>query len=401
MPGSWYRLLHQFCTELYFSRVTVLNRGALPDSGPTLYVGLHCNGAIDGLVYRHVVPRAEFMISTQLRRNLLGKLFFDGIEVVRSKDAGNPRANAAALEQCCALLERGGELFVFPEGTSTLGPRHLPFKTGAARIAWNCVQRGRGPRLRIVPMGVRYECAWAFRSRVEVLVGDDISIAGLDGMESQAAISELHARITRALEHVGINVESDAMLRQLQQLAYIATLGTPRSYYRTLKRLERGVPDPILRAWAQLAPRLTTSRLLRHQDVPLFPDGPIILYTFAFLLLAPWVALGLWINLPPLLAGWFASRRLADGRNVVSLWKILVGIPCFILWVPMMQALCFRLGGLWACGLYTALTVVALAGYYRMKKLAVTIINGLLHPGLRREVLRFRRTVLEALETST
>src|ERR1041385_6496227 len=34
----------------------------------------------------------------------------------------------------------GGELFVFPEGTSSLGPRHLPFKAGGAQLALDCLE---------------------------------------------------------------------------------------------------------------------------------------------------------------------------------------------------------------------------------------------------------------------
>ena len=81
MRDSWHRLLHGFCNRVYFDRVTVLHPERLPAVGPVLYLGLHRNGAVDGFLYHDLVPRTVFMISTQLRRNPLGKLFFSGIAV--------------------------------------------------------------------------------------------------------------------------------------------------------------------------------------------------------------------------------------------------------------------------------------------------------------------------------
>lgn len=43
------------------------------------------------------------------------------------------RGNEAALELAALALAQGQSVFVFPEGTSSLGPRHLPYRRGAAR----------------------------------------------------------------------------------------------------------------------------------------------------------------------------------------------------------------------------------------------------------------------------
>ena len=71
MTDLWYRGLHRFCTWVYFARVTVIYPERLPAAGPVLYLGLHRNGAMDGFVYHSLLPRARFLISTQLRRNPL------------------------------------------------------------------------------------------------------------------------------------------------------------------------------------------------------------------------------------------------------------------------------------------------------------------------------------------
>src|SRR5262245_49559470 len=136
MTDAWYLGFRRFCNAVYFARVEVLHPERLPQSGAALYVGTHRNGAVDGFIYHAICPRSVFMISAQLRRSLIGRLFFDGIEVVRAKDRAksDDQTNAPAMQQCLELLRSGGELFIFPEGTSSLGPRHLPFQSGAARL---------------------------------------------------------------------------------------------------------------------------------------------------------------------------------------------------------------------------------------------------------------------------
>jgi 1-acyl-sn-glycerol-3-phosphate acyltransferase len=165
---AWYRFFHNFCTCCYFHRISVVNPQNLPHSRPALYLGLHRNGAVDGLVYHSILSRPRFLISSQLRRSLLGKLFFSGIEVARSKDEGDRGGNPAALEHCRNLLESGRELFILPEGTSSLGPRHLPFRGGAARLLLKYLETGGS--IDVIPLGITYECPWAFRSSVEVIV---------------------------------------------------------------------------------------------------------------------------------------------------------------------------------------------------------------------------------------
>jgi len=60
MKSLWYRWCHWLCARLYFERITVLHPERLPENGPVLYVGLHRNGAVDGFIYRQVLPRGFF-----------------------------------------------------------------------------------------------------------------------------------------------------------------------------------------------------------------------------------------------------------------------------------------------------------------------------------------------------
>ena len=396
----WYNSLYRFVNAVYFARITVMHRERLPRRGPVLFVGLHRNGAVDGFVYHRALGGPVFLISTQLRRNWLARLFFQGIAVTRTKDCeeAGREGNEAALRRCLEHLRAGGRLFVFPEGTSSLGPRHLPFKSGAAWLMED-YQAGGGPPLQVVPVGIHYECPWAFRSKVEVVIGSPLAAEPDAGVGRLERLKQTKRRLQAGLEQVGINVISAEYQEAIQRLAYVSTLATDWCYFDSLKALEHSIPEVILAESAGLENELRGRRLLRHQNVPLFPMGRVLLCVVALLAVAPVVLAAILLNLPPYLAGWLAGRKLPDDRNVISLWKILVGVPAFALWAGLVAGATVLSGHFLLLAAYALLTWLGVALYYRVKKLAVAVHNGLRYPALRGRMLAFRQTVLRALSS--
>ena len=391
----WYRGWHWFCTRVYFRKITVFHPERMPANGPVLYLGLHRNGAVDGFIYHTLVGQARFLISIQLRKNPVSRLFFDGIEVTRQKDEGNKAQNYEALRQCLQVLRDGKSLFIFPEGTSSLGPRHLPFKSGAVNILLHFLAEGRA--LQVIPLGIHYACPWEFRSKVEIVVGKAICTDLPEGLSPLGEIKEMKRRCERALGEVGINVDTPARQENIQQLAYIATLGTNRSYFAALKQLENGIPAGIQSEWEEIQSELSRHRLLRHQQVPLFPTTLVALYLLRLIVTSPIVLLAMLLNAPPLLAGWWAGQKFSDGPNVISLWKILVGLPLFVIWTTAMLAMITLLGGLGWALLYLGMTFAGLKLYAHSKKLCVAVYNSFRYPNLRGRALAFRNRVLQEL----
>lgn len=388
---KWHPLFHGFIRHLYFSRITITGREHLPAEGPLLVLCLHRNGAVDAFVDRGAISGMTFMVKAALRRGLMGKLFFDGVEVVRSSDGGQRGDQLEAIETCAQHLRDGKRLGIFPEGTSQLGPRHLPFKSGAARIALRYLESG--SPLKVVPLGIHYECPWAFRSRVEVTIGPPLTLA--PGIE----LNEIKAVFTRALEEVGLNVPDEEWLDLAQKFAYIATLGTRRGYFDALKSFERRLPGEAMAAWKNFAEKTRGRRVLRHQGVPLFPLG----MTWAYVLLTAVLALpvlgGALVNLPPLAIACWAGKRFPDDTNVIALWRILTGVPVLLLWAVAWALTAAALGSGWLMIAYLALTWLATRGWYRLGKLAVVAWNGTFHPDLRKDALAIRQAVLFALES--
>jgi 1-acyl-sn-glycerol-3-phosphate acyltransferase len=389
-------IFHGFIRRLYYGRITVTGAEHVPSSGPLLVLCLHRNGAVDGFVYRAAVPRLTYLIRAKLRKNLIGKLFFSGVEVVRSEDGGSPADNLAMIDTCVRHLQSDEPLAIFPEGTSKLGPRHLPFKSGAARISLSHLETGRP--LTVLPLGIHYECPWAFRSRVEVVVGEAIHLEASELPASRGArLRDLKERFTTALEAVGSSAPDARTFDLAQKLAYIATLGTGLRYFEALKSMEQSLPAKAVQAWKRREIVTWDKLVLRHQGVPLFPMGPAWVYALLALLLAVPVLGGARLNLPPLAVGYFSARRFADDTNVIAQWRILTGVPCFVLWAVACVLTAALLGHGWMALGYLGLTWIAVRGWYRLKKLTVAASNGLLHSDLRDEALALRRTLLAEL----
>lgn len=399
MKSLWYRLLSRLLAALYYHRVSVINPQSIPDGGPILFVALHRNGAVDGYVYKSVIHRANFLISVQLRRSLLGRIFFSGVEVARSKDRTTGNAHAkdddSAIYACANYVRQGGALIIMPEGSSDLGHRHLPFHKGAARILAQLVAHPELP-LRVVPLGIHYEQAWEWQSDVEVVVGEPISIAVPADTTPEMQINLLHERIIHALEAVAVQAENAEAFAERERIAYAATLGCKRSYFAALKALESGMPEVenmSSKLEEEIARAPGGSSLWRHQGVPLMPMGMVWAYPLLWVVLLPVFVLALVFNAPPLLCARWAGKSFSDGSNTIALWRLLVGFPCLLLWAAalLIAAVWLHILPLWFG--YVAISAVGLKSVRRVRKLTVSLHNWAVTPTLRKPLLRWRESL--------
>lgn len=386
-PGNnW---LWRLIARLAFNRVDVVGKERLPASGPVLFVATHRNGALDAAPYSLAAPAALPMVSAQLHRLPLGRFLFQGIPVARGKDRNRGIAanNAAATRHCIDCLKEGGQLFVMPEGTSTLGPAHLPFHRGAARILHAAL--GKGVRPVIVPLAVHYEAPTVWQSRVEVLVGEPIC------PQPEDDVATLHQHITRGLESVGANFATADAQRMAETLACASTLGTPASYAHALKKFEQAMPHALVAIVRELQLITQRERLCLHQGVPLTPLGSWLLYALYWLWLAPFVACFAVLNAPVLLAGYIASRKLPDDANVIAFWRMSAALPAAVLWLVVANTVLFLVCGMAAVVAYWLFTVAGVAAWYRFRKLSVALCNRLLHLRARPALLSAYRKLME------
>ena len=365
------RALYRAAAFLLFNRIEIRGADLSKLSGAVLFVGLHRNGALDGVAYLPAAPKAVYLVSAQLHRSAFLRAFFPGIPVARRKDRerGIRGDGSDAVHACVDHLSRGGRLFVLPEGTSTLGPKHLPFKAGAAQIASAVIARGTA--LTLVPLAVHYERAWAWQSRVEVVVGQPVHFDASE--EPEAVISQL-------LETTGINVSSEEELRTLETLAFASTRSMRVTYADALKQFERGVPDELKKTLDDVQLTARWAGAWKFQELPLMPESSLLREAMELLVLSPAVGLMAFLNAPPLLLATLASRWLPDDRNVVAFWRALVGIPAGVLWAAIMTAALALSWSAWAALGYVLLSVAGVRAVRALKMRAVSVHNALFAP---------------------
>ncbi|BCU78837.1 1-acyl-sn-glycerol-3-phosphate acyltransferase [Luteolibacter sp. LG18] len=326
--------MHTLITATWFSKVRM--NGELPADAPVLIVATHRNGAVDGFLLHALMPRLEFMLSARLTRTRFQRFFFGGIGVARQKDGGGD--NSGALRDCVDHLLAAGQLCIFPEGTSTLGPRHLPYHSGAARIALECWERS-GICPVIVPVGLHYHDPGSFRSSVEVVIGEPLHI-------STPTLGTCRRAIENGLLEVGANFADAGH----HELAWLRARQEP-SVYHGLKRAERAVWFQCRTEWSAIPQKI---RNLALRATPARPD-------LLPLCLTPLLLPGMILHLPVLMTAALASRCMADGPNVVALWKILGGTMVALVCCPLLLIAAGVFTGLPGIFTVTAATVLLLA----------------------------------------
>ncbi len=362
--------------RIYFTRIGITGV-AMPERGGTLFVGLHRNGGIDVCVYETVLRDPVLVVGARWQRGI-ARAFVDGIALVRNATPEGHRSNDAAIARCVDHLGAGRDVLMFPEGTSSLGPRPLPVRRGAALIVNACVERG--ITVRIVPLGVHYCDGPAFRSAVEVVVGEAIDTRVAHAMRPQCQIETLRRRIEEALHRVGTWFDDPEMQSICESWAGLATATSPGNYVRCLRRLS----EPRYAARRCVLRSLTCEAHARgawfHHGAPspctrMF-DIPVCAVLGGLVLLAA-IANG-----PPLAAAFVAARRFADDRNVIALWRLLAGVPMLIVWTPLVLGLALAFAGPIAVASASLVTWLGILSWDRARASACGLWNRITVPDL-------------------
>lgn len=211
------RLIVSIGIKIYYKEIRVVNKQFLDkEYGPLILIANHPNTLMDAWMIGYVSSRkVHFMakatfFNSRFKRKLLHIL---GIIPINRK---NDRAvsginNKDSFEACYDLLEKGGVLVVFPEGTSFLERKLREIKTGTARIAIEAEQRNNGKLgLKVIPIGLNYISANSYRGSVLIQVGESIPVASF--VSNKMKVSDNALKLTEKfrseLSRVFVNLEN-------------------------------------------------------------------------------------------------------------------------------------------------------------------------------------------------
>lgn len=313
-----------------------------------IVVSLHRNGMLDLFLVRRLLPKVVALTSVQWHQNFFTRWLIGGIAVTRAKDKDKKikAENYDALEQCVKLLQEGQAVGIAPEGTSQLGPGHLPFQKAAARVAAKVLEvQG---EVRVLPVSPVYLEAWGWRSPAELYIGRELVFKAGQNM------NEIHREISLALEEITLKAPDFKSLMARQAAAWELSWLRPES--------KRSFSDLLLESEAGLMDELAAAYQAAHAGTPrqaaffgaFVPGGlseNIVNGGFSAISRLALIMLNALANFVRLLIGPALAlsrklrRGLTDDLNVVALWRGLLALPLISVWLAALGLIIACWGG--------------------------------------------------------
>jgi len=215
--------------RLYFRDIERVGEPPGPDTRGRVVVSNHTNALIDPIL---VLTDAACEISPVAKSTLWNipglKWLLDragAVPIVRRKDTPDKDVsqNAAMFDKIAAHLSGGGNILIFPEGTSHSEPHLAPLRTGAARmlLAAEQLARGSGTPPTFQAAALEFDARSDFRSRCLVLWGPVRRFADVPGSDPEERVRNATAIMDADLRE--LLVEGDTHEERLR-VARVAEL---------------------------------------------------------------------------------------------------------------------------------------------------------------------------------
>jgi 1-acyl-sn-glycerol-3-phosphate acyltransferase len=403
-PDRFYavvRLIGRFWVWFFFRSVDARRPEQVPPRGPVLLCINHPNNLIDSLLVGAVLPRkVHYLAAAALFRNPILARFLTAcgaIPVYRKQDdPDNIDRNVGSFSACLTILEQGGVIGIYPEGTTHVEPRVQRLKTGAARIALEYESRrlrGSGDPLTLIPVGLTFAARKSFGARVRVCFGERIAVTpylaayredarkAVDAlttaiqweMEAQVlhfqradqaelirAVDELYrSELVRELER-----ERGLSPRQIDPLRLTQAIADAVAYF------EAHEPERVERLRRELSQYRTMLAAYRVRDqavhARLEPAAPRrrVLHSWEAALGLPIFVYGAIVNALPYLVPRFIAHRIAHKETDYATTRLLASIVAFPLFWGLEIWIIGRLGGvMWAAVFAVSLPLTGLLAH--------------------------------------
>jgi len=352
--------LFRLAIRIFFKRIEVVGLENIPEREPVIFAVNHPNGLVDPLFVLCFAPRdVSFLAKAPLfRMPVIGYLVraLNAIPVYRKQDQ-TPGSNEETFARATEILQRGGGIAIFPEGTTHSDPSMRELKTGAARIAIGASL----PSIKVIPTGIYYKAKHVFRSEALVWFGKPIPVESED--LSEESVRALTARIDKALETLTLQADSRSALELVGRAETIFSAGRdlPLAEELELRRrfvdgyhyLQQRDPARLARLEGIVRQIQTESLIAPHLDA-----RTIIRVVILF----PLALIGALIHWPAYrLVGILASHFSRGESELIATVKFVSALLIYPLtWIAVAVLFFFGVGPLAA---FAAIVVLPLLGY--------------------------------------
>lgn len=342
--------------RIYFREIEVAGDVPHPGTGARLFAANHVNALVDPIL---VLTQAPCRISP-VAKSTLWKIpglrwlleAADAVPIVRRRDVPGKSEgdNEAVFSRVAAHLARGGNILIFPEGTSHNEPHLLPLRSGAGRMLARADAEPR-PRadLTFQSVALEFDERDVFRSRSLVLFGPVRRVADLPGEDLAKEITDIIREDLSELLVEGSTWEERILVVRVAEmfakdaddtsLAHLNQIG--RRIEQARRMLARSSPEEVhaieerLRAYmarldAEEIPDEVVSRVARGTSSGVEPER--VARAGAMIATLPLALLAVAIYWLPYQLPRFVTRKLKGDPDVASTYKLGVGLVVYPVW---------------------------------------------------------------------
>ncbi len=214
MQHFWFETLRLYVRLgllFHFRKIVIHGRENIPRA-PVIFAANHQNALLDALLIvcfnstrTNFVARADIFKKPFIRW-LLGT--FNMIPIYRIRDGWQSLAeNEKTFDACDKVFSRGESLVIFPEGNHGSQRRLRQLSKGFTRIAFHHLEKDFSNPLYVVPVGINYTNAMAFRSDVSVYFGKPMDARMYFRMGSLAGAQQLKNDVGEQLRNLITHIE--------------------------------------------------------------------------------------------------------------------------------------------------------------------------------------------------
>lgn len=310
------RLLVKVALHLFYKKISITGKENIPKKGPIILVANHQNALIDPLlIATHTQLNPWFLTRASVFQNpLIAKILhlIRMLPVYRVRDGFSTLTqNQQTFEACYDILQKGGTVVIFAEGSHSHVRNVRPLSKGFTRLAFGLKERFPEINPVVLPFGMDFSAHKRSGSRVHLHIGAPIPIdlpstaSGVLRKKVEQALKSLvvefpnedyESQLKKALE-AGIDLTSkkevDTFLSGKKRTYTVSHPGSLANKVMKLYHL------PLLGIWKVIQPKI---------------KDEVFYATFKFLIgffLAPlWYGLLWWITWQSSWAAWSLSFLL-------------------------------------------------------------------------------------------
>jgi glycerol-3-phosphate O-acyltransferase/dihydroxyacetone phosphate acyltransferase len=407
----------RLCLRIFFRRIELMGLDRIPRRDAVIFAVNHPNGLVDPLFLLCYAQRpVSFLAKAPLFHYFfIGAIVraFEAIPVYRRQDhaAGSNRETFAHAR---AVLQRGGSIAIFPEGTTHDDPSLRALKTGAARIALGAALR----EMTVIPTGIYYTAKQLFRSSALVVFGEPLHVhpvqVDAQGEPPFDDVERLTAAIDAGLDAVTLQADSHAALELIGKAEDIFTADEDqplveefdlrRRFIAGYAYLREHDPARLQRLEASIA-RFERALQRAKLDVHELKPRIDVLRLLRVLVLLPFAIAGTIVNYPVYRFVGALARRYSKGEEaMLATIKFVAALAFYPLtYLALAVAIGVRFGVVAALATALALPVVSYTALYVVEELENLTgdLRAIGHRLLRRtgheRLLALRRGILEEM----